>query len=124
LLPICCRKSQSERTIKSIGLADCDRPGNKLPQEQEPITMQVDFFDGGPFAIWVLLFAVALISPLPFQLFKQGKKKTPSRRPAFFPRCNKKFNRGYEASKHFKKGICKPATTARQGGHARAPDQA
>jgi hypothetical protein len=35
--------------------------------------MQVDFFDGGPFAIWVLLFAVAvtLISPLPFQTGKE-----------------------------------------------------
>jgi hypothetical protein len=33
--------------------------------------MQVDSFDGGPFAIWVLLFAVALISPLPFQTGKE-----------------------------------------------------
>jgi hypothetical protein len=33
--------------------------------------MQVDFFDAGPFAIWVLLFAVMLISPLPFQTGKE-----------------------------------------------------
>jgi hypothetical protein len=33
--------------------------------------MQVDFFDAGPFAIWVLLFAVTLISPLPFQTGKE-----------------------------------------------------
>jgi hypothetical protein len=83
---------------------------------QEPITTQVDFFDAGPFAHLRFGFCyLLLIPPLPFQLFKQGKKKTPSRRPAFCARCNKTFTRPYDANKHFNKGICKQATSARAG---------
>jgi hypothetical protein len=41
-----------------------------------------------------------LISPLPFQLFKQGKKKTPSRRPASCARCNTTSTRASDAKKH------------------------
>ena len=72
---------------------------------------------GGSFAhlLTFCYLLLRLISPLPFQLFKQGKKKTPSRSPASCARCNKVFGRPYDARKHFNSNICKPATTARKG---------
>jgi hypothetical protein len=102
---------------KSIGRADCNRSGNKLPQE--PITMQVDPLDGGPFAIWVLLFAVALISPLPFQT---GEEENAVATSGILRAMQQEIQSELRRDKALQQGHLQTGDGS-EGGHARAPYQ-